>query len=324
MSDYSSDIISSSCSSNTPRVDTPISKGNKQHTLRHSIFCHGVGLHTGRNIRLSLHPMEKDTGIYLQRTDIPHSKAFRLSPHNIIQTQLATVASPAEQPDCCVMTIEHLMAALYAMDIDNVLIQISGPEIPILDGCADAFGFLLRCAGSTPHPQPRKHVALTHTIEVKGEHGAFARLIPHKLPTLHVSLGIDFTAPLIGKQRYDAQFSRSSFFKDLSYCRTFINYADVAILQKNNMALGGSLENSLVVHHDQVLNPGGLRTPHEFVRHKALDALGDLYCSGYKICARFEAFKTGHTLNNRLLREVFSSHKNWYFIPDRRRLSSTS
>lgn len=298
-------------------------KGNAQRTLRHPIFCRGVGLHSGCDVRMTLLPADIGTGIRFQRTDLPNSPPFRVHTGSIIQTRLATVVAPSPKSPHNVATVEHLMAALYAMEIDNVLVQLSGPEVPILDGSADAFTFLLSSAGFLKQQAVRQLIVPEEIIEVSGSHGEKARLVPHKSQTLDLSLSIDFPAPIIGKQHYRARLCHSLFMKELAFCRTFVNYSDVESLQKQGMARGGSLHNALVVNHDNVINPTGLHTPDEFVRHKALDAIGDLYCSGYRICGRFEAYKTGHALNNRLLRALFASPHRWRFVPDRRRLSAS-
>lgn len=325
MSTHSLDEASPPAASLTPEVTSQ--KGHAQRTLRRPIFCKDVGLHTGRHIRMTLLPAAAGTGIQFQRTDIPNTPPFRVNYDAVTHTRLATVIAPSSESAHTITTIEHLMAALYGMEIDNVLVQLSGPELPVLDGSASAFSFLLSCAGFEEQNTVRHLIDVQRSVEVTGPNGEKACLHPHtnrKNQTLDLSLSIDFPAPAIGRQAYHASLSRSRFLKELAFCRTFVNYDEVATLQKQGMALGGSLHNAIVVDHDVIMNPAGLHHPDEFVRHKVLDALGDLYCSGYRICGCFEGVKTGHALNNRLLHALFSSHDHWRFIPDRRRLSSFS
>lgn len=284
-----------------------------QTTLRHPVHCHGIGLHGGRPATLHLLPAAADTGLRLQRLDRPGTPSFRLLPDCIISSPLATVASSPLTPDLTVATIEHLMATLHACEIDNLLIQIDGPELPILDGCAETFIALLDEAGHENLGVPRRSVEILRPVHVTGRDGAKASLLPGTAGTLELSLSIDFPAPAIGRQTCTLDLSRDSFRNELADCRTFVNHHDVATLQAQGLALGGSLDNALVIQHDRILNPGGLRHENECARHKMLDTVGDLYCAGFRLSGRFEGHRTGHALNNRLLRTLFSSPENWRF-----------
>ncbi|MUG04888.1 UDP-3-O-[3-hydroxymyristoyl] N-acetylglucosamine deacetylase [Bombella sp. ESL0378] len=288
----------------------------QQTTLAHAIHCRGVGLHSGRPVTLRLSPAPADTGLHIQRLDRPDARPFRLTSGCIMSSPLATVAASPHQSDLHVATIEHLLAALHACKIDNLLIQLDGPELPILDGCAASFIFLLEAAGRTYLNAPRHIIAVRQPISVEGENGAYARLLPHHQNQLHLSLSIDFPAPAIGQQSYALTLDKKHFKRDIAFARTFVNYEDIGRLHAQGLALGGSLENALVIQHDHALNPGGMRHVDECVRHKMLDAIGDLYCTGYSLAARFEAHKTGHSLNNQLLRALFASRDNWQFVKD--------
>lgn len=284
-----------------------------QTTLKHPVHCHGTGLHGGRPVTLHLLPAEADTGIRLQRLDMEGTPPFRLTPDCIISSPLATVASSPLTPDLTVATIEHLMATLHACEIDNLLIQSDGPELPILDGCAQAFMSLLHEAGTVSLTAPRRSVEVLRPIHVTGRDGAHASLLPSPSKGLELSLSIDFPAPAIGKQTCHIHLSRHVFEREIAPCRTFVNHQDITSLQAQGLALGGSLDNALVIQHDRVLNPDGLRHDNECARHKMLDAIGDLYCAGFTLSGRFEGHKTGHALNNQLLRTLFSSPGNWRF-----------
>ncbi|MXV44678.1 UDP-3-O-[3-hydroxymyristoyl] N-acetylglucosamine deacetylase [Saccharibacter sp. 17.LH.SD] len=321
MSDSSSHTTSHTLShTSASKVDSS-HRGHAQQTLKKPIYCRGVGLHLGVDARLTLLPADVGSGILLQRKDIPEAPPFRLSPESVVSSHLSTVIAPPEHPPSyTISTIEHLMAALHAMEIDNVIIQVEGPEFPILDGCASDYAFLIECAGIVKQNKSRRQIDICRPVEVTTPDGAFARLIPTKGSNLKLSVTIDFPAPVIGKQHYQTTLDRSHFLERIAFCRTFVNYGDIAALKAQGMGMGGSLKNVVVVDGDHVLNPDGLHVQDEFVRHKMIDVIGDLYCSGYRLRGRFEGFKTGHTLNNRLLRALFASQDNWCFSLDKRRV----
>ncbi len=298
--------------------DTAVSQANtwSQRTLKTPIGCVGVGVHSGRKTNLTLHPAAANHGIVFRRTDLGVDIAARFD--NVCDTRLCTVIGSGEAR---VGTVEHLMAALAGTGVDNALIEIDGPEVPILDGSASPFLFLLDCAGIVEQYEPRATIEILRPIRVSdGE--AFAELRPYPRssriapPVLEMELTIDFAAAAIGKQGCSLRLTPNSFREELSGARTFAMAAEVEQLQKAGLALGGSLDNAVVVDGDKVLNPNGLRMPREFARHKMLDAVGDLALAGTALHGRFVAHRTGHALNNKLLRALFADASAWRNIAD--------
>ncbi|MCE2564119.1 UDP-3-O-acyl-N-acetylglucosamine deacetylase [Komagataeibacter sp. FNDCF1] len=296
----------------------PLSRhdGQMQHTLRQPIGSVGVGLHTGARIGLRLCPAPEETGIVFRRTDsaLPPLAARY---DNVVDTRLSTVLGHADQPGHAgrVATVEHLMAALAGCGVDNVFVDVDGPEMPVFDGSAAEFVFLLECAGIAPQRAVRQHIHIDRTVRVE-EGDAFAELSPTTRQSgLAIDISIDFAASAIGRQHYAARVGGSMFRQQLSMARTFVMQSEIEHLHAVGLARGGSLDNAIVVNGASVLNPAGLRHPQEFVRHKVLDAIGDLYLAGGMINGRFRGHKLGHTLNNRLLRQLFSSPENWHRAP---------
>ena len=282
-----------------------------QRTLKAPISCVGVGVHSGRKASLSLHPAPVGHGIVFRRTDLGIDIPARFD--NVCDTRLCTVIGSGTAR---VGTVEHLMAALSGTGIDNVLVEIDGPEVPILDGSSAPFLFLLDCAGIVDQFMPRAMIEILRPVRVTdGE--AFAELRPYPRtsdvapPVLDMELTIDFAAAAIGKQGCSLRLTPNSFRAELSAARTFALAAEVAQLQTAGLALGGSLDNAIVVDDDKVLNPSGLRMPREFARHKMLDAVGDLALAGSALHGRFIAHRTGHALNNKLLRALFADAAAW-------------
>ncbi len=278
-----------------------------QHTLRSAIHCVGVALHGGQKVSLSLLPAAPDTGIVLRRTDLGVDIAAHYA--SVIDTRLCTqVAHPAD-PTICVRTVEHVMAALAGLGVDNAVIAVDGPEIPVLDGSAAPFVFLIECAGRRRQMAPRQVIEVRKPVRVElGE--AFAELRPGAAG-LDMSLSIDFAAPAIGRQALCLSLTEQGFRRVLAPARTFTMLAEIEALQAAGLARGGSLDNAVVVDGARVVNPEGLRSPDEFVRHKMLDAVGDLALAGAPIHGRFLAHRTGHALNNMLLRALFADQSAW-------------
>jgi UDP-3-O-[3-hydroxymyristoyl] N-acetylglucosamine deacetylase len=280
----------------------------RQATLASTIGCAGVGVHSGRRISLTLSPAPANTGILFRRTDTGEDIAGLW--HNVIDTRLCTVLGDPARPGARVATVEHLMAAFVAAGIDNALVELDGPEIPIQDGSAEPFLFLMDCAGRAELPALRQLFDVQQTIRVESADG-FAELRPlgaaRSGPCLDAAISIDFTAPAIGRQALTLALTPAMIRRDLVAARTFALAAEVAQLQAAGLALGGSLDNAIVVDHARVLNPLGLRAPDEFVRHKLLDAVGDLALAGGALRARYVAHRPGHALNNRLLRALFAA-----------------
>jgi len=281
-----------------------------QCTLKAPIGCVGVGLHTGRRVSLNLRPADPNHGIVFRRTDLGRDIPARFD--RVVDTQFATVLGDEHWASARVGTVEHLMAALSALGIDNALIELDGPEIPVLDGSAAHFVFLLDCAGIAEQPAPRTHIEICRPVRVS-EGDAFAELRPaaRGKSGLEMALSIDFAAAAIGRQALSLRLTPESFRAELARARTFTLAEEVAQLRAAGLAQGGSLDNAVVVDQARVLNPGGLRMGDEFARHKLLDAVGDLALAGAPLSGRFIAHRSGHSLNNRLLRALFADTSAW-------------
>ena len=284
----------------------------RQKTLKTQIQCSGVGLHSGRRVTLSIGPAAVDTGIRFKRTDAAGQGAVIPARwDHVVDTQLCTVIGNAE--GVRIGTIEHLMAAFAGLGIDNATVEIDGPELPIMDGSSDAFVFLIECAGIFEQSAPRKRVKILKRVSV-GTDEASATLTPSPIFTLDFAL--DFATPAIGHQEKSVRLVDDAFKRELSRARTFGFAEDVDRLRKAGLARGGSLDNAVVIGGDRVLNQEGLRYGDEFVRHKLLDAVGDLYMAGAPIEGAFHGVRSGHALNNKLLRAVFADADAWCLIED--------
>ena len=276
-----------------------------QRSLKSAIGCVGMGLHSGARVSLTLRPAPAGHGVVFRRTDL--GAEVRATFDRVVDTRLCTVLAEGAAR---VATVEHLMAALAGAGIDNALVELDGPELPILDGSAEGFSFLIDCAGVDEQSAPRRAVEILRTVRVtEGE--AFAELRPSREAALDLSLSIDFPAQAIGRQAFTARLSAASFRTELSRARTFTLLEEIEAMRAAGLARGGSLDNAVVVDGARVLNPGGLRMAREFVRHKALDAVGDLALAGGPIRGVFMGRRSGHTLNNRLLRAVMADASAW-------------
>ncbi|MBN8874395.1 MAG: UDP-3-O-acyl-N-acetylglucosamine deacetylase [Rhodospirillales bacterium] len=286
-----------------------------QRTLKSSIDCVGVGVHSGARVQMTLRPAAPGTGIVFERTDLGRSLPARFD--HVIDTRLCTVVGLPGEPSVRVGTVEHLMAALAAKGIDNAVIALDGPEVPILDGSAAPILFLLDCAGSVEQAVPRRGIEILQPVRVS-DGAAFAELRPNRSGPrgLGMAMSIDFAAAAIGRQAYELHLSETSFRHELAAARTFAMAEEVEQLRAIGLARGGSLDNALVVDGDRVLNPGGLRMQGEFVRHKLLDAVGDLALAGMPLNGRFVAHRSGHALNNKLLRALFADRAAWRPLED--------
>ncbi len=282
----------------------------RQHTLNSEISCVGVGLHSGARVRLSLRPAAADTGIIFRRTDLGIDIAARHD--TVIDSRLCTQIAHKAHAQASVRTVEHVMAALAGTGIDNAVVALDGPEVPVLDGSSGPFVFLIDCAGRVQQTAPRQAIEILRPVRVEqGE--AFAELRPGGA-TLDLALSIDFPAAAIGRQALSLSLTEQGFRRVLAEARTFTMLSEIEAMQQAGLALGGSLQNAVVVDGDRVLNPEGLRAPDEFVRHKMLDAVGDLALAGAPIHGRFLAHRTGHALNNRLLRALFADTAAWRMV----------
>jgi len=268
----------------------------------------GVGLHTGSHVRVAMRPAPVDAGIVFVRTDVQdRDNRVPVKPDAVCQTQLGTVINNAA--DVRVSTIEHLMAALAALAIDNCVVELDGPEVPIMDGSSEPFIQILDRAGRRKQEAARRYIEILHPVVVEEGGGKFASLSPSD--RFEVAFEIAFDSKAIGRQRVDLTLDEESFRAELSNCRTFGFVRDVEALRAIGLARGGSMDNAVVIDGDRVLNPEGLRRPDEFVRHKALDAVGDLYVLGAPIIGRFEGVLAGHGLNNAVVRALMANPRAW-------------
>ncbi len=293
-------------------LDAPAPSGfGLRRTLRSAICCVGVALHSGRQVRVTLRPASAGTGIIFHRSDLGVS--VPATHDHVSDTRLCTVLTLG---DARVGTVEHLMAALAACRITDLLVDVDGPELPVLDGSAGPWIFLLDCAGTVFLDCAARTIVVRRTVRVTAG-DAWAELRPNTSHGgLDLSLSIAFDAAAIGRQALTLTLSEAMFRVELADCRTFVLARDITALQSAGLALGGSLDNAIVVDGAQVLNPTGLRSPDEFVRHKMLDAIGDLALAGAALNARFMGHKSGHSLNNRVLGALFADAANWSWADD--------
>jgi UDP-3-O-[3-hydroxymyristoyl] N-acetylglucosamine deacetylase len=281
-----------------------------RHTLRTAISCIGRGLHSGHDVSLNLVPAASGTGIVFHRTDLGVDIPALFD--HVSDTRLCTVVSVG---DARVGTIEHLMAALAACEIDDLRIEVNAPELPVFDGSSAPFMFLIESAGIIEHAGFRETIEILRTV--RAEHnGAFAELRPHPAggSGFDLSLAIEFEASAIGAQALNFTLTTDNFTTELAAARTFTQAGEIEALRKAGLAKGGSLANAIVVDGAKILNPEGLRWADEFVRHKLLDVVGDLALAGAAICGRFVGNRTGHALNNQLLRALFADQANYRVI----------
>jgi UDP-3-O-[3-hydroxymyristoyl] N-acetylglucosamine deacetylase len=276
----------------------------RQRTLKAPIGCVGVGLHSGLRVNMTLRPARADHGVVFRRTDLGIEIPARFD--HVVDTRLATVLG-LDDGTARIGTVEHLMAALAGSLIDNVVVEVDGPELPILDGSAAPYQFLLDCAGSVEQDAPRTVIHVNRRVHVS-EGDAFAEFRPASpgRTHLHMAMSIDFSAAAIGRQALSLELTPESFRRELARARTFTLVQEIDQMRAAGFARGGSLDNAVVVDQARVLNPAGLRMPDEFARHKLLDDVGDLALAGAQISGRFIAHRSGHALNNRLLRALFS------------------
>lgn len=274
----------------------------RQRTLKNVIRATGVGLHTGEKIYLTLRPAPVDAGIIFRRTDLPGSPEIKACPENVGDTQLSTALC---KDDVKVSTIEHLLSAMAGLGIDNAYVELTGPEVPIMDGSAGPFVFLLQSAGIEEQNTPKKFIRIRRPIVVE-EEGKWARFDP--FDGFKVGFTIEFDHPVFktSRQFSEIDFSTTSFLKEISRARTFGFMKDFEALRQRNLVLGGSMDNAIVVGDYRVLNEDGLRYEDEFVKHKILDAIGDLYLLGHSLIGAFTGYKSGHELNNQLLCALIS------------------
>jgi UDP-3-O-[3-hydroxymyristoyl] N-acetylglucosamine deacetylase len=287
-------------------------KQNRQITLRAAVTLEGIGVHSGDEVRVVLHPAEANHGIVFLRTGLPGGRERLIDARHltVTATELCTVIG--DRDSGAVATVEHLMSALYGLGVDNVLVEIDGPEMPILDGSAGPFVAAMEEVGLVAASAPRKYLKILKTIRV-AQGRAFAELRPNER-SFRVDVEIDFDNPAIGRQRRAVEVTPTSYRREVSRARTFGFMRDVERLWKAGFALGASLENTVAIGDDTVVNPEGLRYADEFVRHKLLDAVGDLALSGHPILGSFRSYCGGHRLNLQVLETLFASRANYALV----------
>jgi len=285
----------------------------QQRTLKSISRAVGVGLHSGQRVELTLRPAPADTGIVFRRVDLPEPVEIRMTAESVTDTRLASTVSTGGAK---VQTVEHIMSACAGLGIDNLYIDITADEVPILDGSASSFVFLLQSAGIALQKAPRRFIRVTRKVEVREGEGAnekWARLEPYH--GFKLSFEIDFDHRVVNStgQRVEFDLGTDSYSRDIARARTFGFTKEVEYMRSKGLALGGGLDNAIVMDDTKVLNAGGLRYDDEFVKHKILDAMGDLYIIGKPLLAAYTAFRSGHALNNKLLRELLS-HSDAYEV----------
>ena len=282
----------------------------RQRTLKNLIHATGVGLHTGVKVEMTLRPAAENTGILFRRIDLDPPADIPVDPYRVTDTRLC---SALEGPGAKVATVEHLMSALAGLGVDNAVIDLDGPEVPILDGSAAPFVFLLQSAGIVEQAAPKQYLRVLKPVVVE-EGDKRVSLAPYN--GFRLEFTIDFDHPVFERTGKTAvvDFGETSYIKEVARARTFGFMQEVEYLRSNGLALGGSLDNAIVVDDYRVLNADGLRYEDEFVKHKMLDAIGDLYVLGKPILGRYEAHKSGHALNNRLLRTLLEDAEAWDIV----------
>ncbi len=281
-----------------------------QHTLKEAITIKGIGLHSGQDVTLIIKSAPQNSGITFKRTDIPNSLPINALYKNVIDTRNCTCIGLDKEN--FVSTIEHLMAVLYSLGIDNAFIEINGAETPILDGSGLVFLEELQDIELIEQDSPRKFLKLKKEITYKDEQGCSITMSPSE--AFEICFDIDFPSPIVGHQNFSSEITADIFKNKIAMCRTFCEKYQVDYLKSIGLIKGGSLDNAVVLDNDKILNPSGFRVPTECVNHKVLDTIGDLYTSGYHILAKVVANKTGHRHNNEILKVLFSSTDNYELI----------
>jgi UDP-3-O-[3-hydroxymyristoyl] N-acetylglucosamine deacetylase len=278
-----------------------------QRTLKNSIRATGVGLHTGKKVLMTLRPAPPDAGIVFRRTDLAQMVDIPAQAQNVSDTMLGTTLCKA---DVRVSTVEHLLSAFAGLGVDNAIVELSADEVPIMDGSAGPFVFLLQSAGIEEQRRPKRFIRVKKRLRVD-DGDKWAQFDP--FDGFKVNFEIEFNHPIFKRraQKASMDFSTTSFLKEVSRARTFGFMRDLETLRSRNLALGGNLDNAIVLDDFRVLNEDGLRYEDEFVKHKILDAIGDLYLLGHSLIGEFSGHKSGHALNNRLLRALLQDPASW-------------
>jgi UDP-3-O-[3-hydroxymyristoyl] N-acetylglucosamine deacetylase len=282
----------------------------KQRTLKNSIRATGVGLHTGEKVTLTLRPAAPNTGVVFHRSDMDPPVSIPATAENVGDTRLSTTLVKGEAR---VSTVEHLLSAVAGLGIDNLHVDVSAPEVPIMDGSAGPFVFLLQSAGLMEQSAPKQFIRVKRAVEVH-DGDKWVRFDPYE--GFKVGFCIDFEHPMFtsGSQRAELDFSSTSFVREVSRARTFGFMRDIEALRANQLALGGSLDNAIVLDDFKILNEDGLRYENELVKHKILDVVGDLYLLGHSLIGAFTGHKSGHSLNNQLIRHLKQDADAWELV----------
>lgn len=285
-----------------------------QQTIKSVIHAVGVGLHSGQRVEVTLRPAKPDTGIVFRRIDLSEPISIQTSAMSVTDTRLASTIS---SKDVKVQTVEHLMSACAGLGIDNLIIDINGEEVPILDGSSSSFVFLIQSAGIEKQKSLKKFIRILQSVVVsegQAESLKWAKLDPYQGYKLNFQIDFAHVAVNATGQEYEFDVIRDSYARDIARARTFCFTKDVEMMRANGLALGGGLDNAIVIDDYKVLNADGLRYNDEFVKHKILDAMGDLHLIGYPLLASYQAFRSGHALNNKLLRKVLSQKDAYEII----------
>ena len=282
----------------------------RQRTLKNVIRATGVGLHSGEKVFLTLRPAPVDTGIVFRRVDLDPVVEMPARADLVTETTLCTGLTYGVGK---VMTVEHLLSAMAGLGIDNCYVELSAPEVPIMDGSAGPFVFLLQSAGISEQDAPKRFIRIKHPVEVR-EGDKVARFEPFEGFRLGFTVVFDHPAIPASQSRAEVQFSTENYIREVSRARTFGFMRDLEYMRERNLGLGGSMDNAIVLDEFRVLNDDGLRYADEFVRHKILDAVGDLYLAGHAIIGAYEGYKSGHALNNKLVRALLAERSAWELV----------
>ncbi|MEL8054893.1 MAG: UDP-3-O-acyl-N-acetylglucosamine deacetylase [Pseudomonadota bacterium] len=291
-----------------------------QSTLQHAVICAGVGVHSGARARMVIKPAPAGFGIRFQRTDMVGTAPIAAKGDLVTELQLGTTLTGDD--GASVATVEHFMAACAGLGIDNLLVEIDGPEVPIMDGSSAVFCELMLGAGLKTQSALRRRIRVLETVEVR-DGVKWARISPTTDNILTLSAKIEFETKAIGTQQMSMRLAPGLFARDIAFARTFGFARDVETLKKMGLARGGSLDNAVVIDGDEIVNPEGLRSDDEFIRHKLLDVVGDLYLAGAQIAGSYQAYQPGHAMNNKLVRALMERPEAWCWESDEVALDAT-
>jgi UDP-3-O-[3-hydroxymyristoyl] N-acetylglucosamine deacetylase len=289
-----------------------------QRTIKGEIRCRNIGLHTGRKVGMAIRPADVDEGIIFVRKDLPGEPRIKAEVNSVCETTLATTIGTN---GTTISTVEHLLSAFSGMGVDNAVVELDSFEVPIMDGSSQPFVHMLKDVGTQIQGKCKKLLVIQKPVSVSGDNGSSAMFLP--AAEFKITYTIDFTHPVIGQQQYHMHFSDEAYEQEIAPARTFGFLKDLEYFQAVGLALGGSLQNAVVLNDTHVINKGGLRSDDEFVKHKILDAIGDLSLLGMPIIGHFVAHKSGHRLNHLLLKELIARTDCWRVVSRQDRGNST-